>query len=249
MSREYGKIHSVETMGTRDGPGLRCVFFFAGCPFRCKFCHNPDTFTAKGSSRMSLKEAEERLKPLLPYLRGGEGGITASGGEPTMQPDFLRGLFRMAQDLGLTTALDTNGSCEPGKIKGILKYTDTVLLDIKASDPELFKEVTAFPIDRTLEFGRLVAATQKKQGTPALVVRRVVLPGLTDSDEEITLLLEYLTSLDVIPAVELIPYHKMGVHKWEELGLKYELTDMEPPSAEVMAGISERLKSVGIKVL
>lgn len=249
MGRVYGKIHSLETMGTRDGPGLRCVFFFAGCGFRCKFCHNPDTFTGKGSSRMSLQDAEEKLRPLLPYLRGGEGGITASGGEPTLQPDFLRGLFRMSQRLGLTTALDTNGSCAPSRIRGILKYTNTVLLDVKASSERLHKWLTGSTLKPTLEFGRIVSERQARNASPKLVIRRVVLPGLTDTDEEMSEFTSYLKSLPVAPVVELIPYHKMGIHKWEELGIPYELANMEPPGKECMAAVKEKILNASCKVL
>ncbi len=249
MSKVYGKIHSVETMGTRDGPGLRCVFFFAGCGFRCRFCHNPDTFTEKGSSRMSLENAIERLEPLLPYLRGGEGGITASGGEPTLQPDFLRGLFRLAHVLGLSTALDTNGTCEPSKRAGIIKYTDTVLLDIKASTSDLHKWLTGNGIERTLEFGRIIADMHAEKGRPRLVLRRVVLPGINNTAVEIAEFVKYIQSLAKMPPVELIPYHKMGVHKWEELGFHYTLADLEPPTSSCMKKFTGTLEEVGVRII
>ena len=249
MGKTTGWIHSIETLGTHDGPGVRCVFFLAGCTFRCKFCHNPDTFTRDNSERISLASVEERLMSLRPYLNAAGGGVTVSGGEPTLQPDFTRGIFRVAKKLKLSTALDTNGSCPRSKQHGILRYTDTVMLDIKASTDRIHRWLTDQPLGPTAEFGRTVSSLQKKKGRPELIVRRVLLPGINDTDEENQALLDYLKHLPVVPVVELIGYHKLGVHKWEELGLCYDLKEL-PAVSRIKLGIYQRfLKRNGIHVM
>jgi pyruvate formate lyase activating enzyme len=240
MKREVmGRIHSVETLGTHDGPGLRCIFFLAGCNFRCQFCHNPDTWTAGGSQRMTLGQARKRLEPLVPYLQNG-GGITASGGEPLLQPEFVLGLFAIAHSLRLTTVLDTNGSC--GKVwwEKILNATDIVLLDIKASTPALHKKLTAASLMPVLEFGRLAA---QKPGR--LTVRRVILPGINDTPEEQAALLAYLRTLDHPPKLEFLPYHRLGVHKWRELNLDYQLKSLRSPSPKKVKQIQGYFKAAG----
>ena len=249
MKNISGRVHSIETLGTRDGPGLRCVFFMAGCNFRCQFCHNPDTFTHGGSKKVSLEEAREMLLTLQPYLRKQGGGITASGGEPTLQPDFVAGLFQVAHELGLSTALDTNGSCLPSKRNRILEETDLVLLDIKASDPALHRSLTHAPIDPTLEFGRVVAGRLADKGKPGLVIRRVLLPGINDMPAELGLLAEYLKTLPVKPPIELIPYHTLGMHKWKELGLRYELKHLRPPTRSQILKASTFLTDRGFTII
>jgi len=155
--KKTGQIHSIETLGTRDGPGLRCVFFLAGCNFKCKFCQNRDTWSQKGSEKMSLHSIYDRLLRLLPYLQKDGGGITVSGGEPALQADFVIELFKMAHGMKLTTALDTNGTCKPKYIEKLLAETDTVLLDVKASTAKLHKELTGGNLEEVLDFGRASA--------------------------------------------------------------------------------------------
>lgn len=243
MRSIFGRVHSIETLGTRDGPGLRCVFFLAGCNFRCTFCQNPDTWTHHGSKRMSVAEAVAHLEPLLPYLRQHAGGVTVSGGEPTLQADFVRGLFTRARALGLTTALDTNGACAAGKRRALLAVTDTVLLDVKASREPLHRRLTGASLAPTLAFGRLAAL---KAGR--LVIRRVLLPGINDGADELDALAEYALSLPHRPPIELIAYHRLGVHKWKELGLRYSLSRLSPPSRTVWSRAARRLERVGLQV-
>ncbi len=243
MKSIAGRVHSIETLGTRDGPGLRCVFFLAGCNFRCRFCQNPDTWSARGSRRLTLTEARERLLPLLPYLRQHGGGITVSGGEPTLQPDFVRALFQLGHQLGLTTALDTNGACARGKRRALLDVTDTVLLDVKASSEPLHRRLTGRPLPPTLEFGREAARVPGR-----LVIRRVILPGLNDSEPEFARLAAYGSSLPHRPVLELIPYHRMGVHKWRELGLRYSLGRMRPPTPARIARAKKYFEKQGFMV-
>jgi pyruvate formate lyase activating enzyme len=242
VEKLIGRLHSIETLGTRDGPGLRCVFFLAGCNFRCQFCQNPDTWTCRGSQQITLEQARERLEPLLPYLKHG-GGVTVSGGEPAMQADFVIGLFKLCHELGLTTALDTNGSCAPAKRQALLDVTDTVLLDIKASTETLHRKITGRALAPTLAFGRLAA---EKKGR--LVIRRVLLPGINDAPREMDLLAEYLLSLPDRPMVDLIAYHRLGVHKWKELGWVYPLAKLKPPTPAQWQKAAARLKKYGLTV-
>ncbi|MCD4812161.1 pyruvate formate lyase-activating protein [bacterium] len=243
MKNIIGRIHSIETLGTHDGPGLRCVFFLAGCNFRCTFCHNPDTWTHKGSQKMTLSDARLRLEPLLPYLRQHGGGVTVSGGEPTMQSEFVQALFKMAHAFRLNTVLDTNGSCHLEKAVKLLKQTDLVLLDIKACDPKTHQLVTGKPLAPVLAFGRLAAKTPGR-----LTIRRVLLPGINDSPEEMNQLAEYAVGLKYQPPIELIAYHRLGVHKWEELGIRYSLKNLKPPSQAAWKQAAKKLEMKGLTV-
>ncbi len=243
MKTLIGRLHSIETLGTRDGPGLRCVFFMAGCNYRCTFCQNPDTWTCRGSQQITLDQARERIEHLLPYLKQHGGGVTVSGGEPTMQVEFVIELFKLCHELGLTTALDTNGSCPKEKRSALLWVTDTVLLDIKASDPKLHQSITGHTLAPVLEFGRLAA---EKPGR--LVVRRVLLPGLNDSATELDTLGAYAVSLADRPMVELIAYHRLGVHKWKELGWTYPLAKLKPPTHAQWTKAAQRLEKFGLTV-
>lgn len=249
MAAVIGKIHSIETLGTRDGPGLRCVFFMAGCCMRCRFCHNPDTFTDQNSRLITIEEAEETITSLLPYLRQRGGGITASGGEPTLQADFVRHLFKLGHSLNITTVLDTNGMCPPSKIMNLLKVTDMVLLDIKACDPNTHKYLTGQSNKNVLEFARLVSTEYVKKKTPKLVIRRVIVPGVNDSRNEMLMFSSFLTSLAAKPEVELIGYHTMGKHKWEALGLEYTLSDIRAATDTDINRIRFFLMGQGVKVL
>jgi pyruvate formate lyase activating enzyme len=238
-----GCVHSVETLGARDGPGLRCVFFLSGCNFRCSFCQNPDTWGRRGGRKMTLDEARERIVNLLPYLRH-RGGLTVSGGEPCLQPEFVEGLFRIARELGLNTALDTNGSCPPSMQERLLAVTDLVMLDIKACDDKLHREITGRPVAPTLAFGRRAALVPGR-----LLIRRVILPGINDSRDEMDLLAAYALGLDKRPKIELIPYHTLGAHKWKEMGLEYPLASLKPPTAAHVRRIADRLKDKGLQIV
>jgi len=246
--KKSGQVHSIETLGTRDGPGLRCVFFLSGCNFKCKFCQNRDTWSKKGSEKISLHAIYDRLLRLLPYLQKDGGGITVSGGEPCLQAEFVIELFKLAQGMKLTTALDTNGSCEKKYLQKLLAVTDTVLLDIKASTPKLHKSLTGENLVGVLDFGREAAKSWAEKGTPRLVLRRVLLPGINDSKEELETLASYALSLKKLPAVELIPYHRLGVHKWRELGKKYPLPKMSPPTEKEWQKAAETLNKKSIRV-
>ena len=238
-----GPIHSVETLGTRDGPGLRCVFFLSGCNFRCKFCQNPDTWTKKWSGEVTLEEAKEHLLRLFPYLSKKGGGVTVSGGEPSLQADFVTRLFKLAHSLKLSTVLDTNGSCPPAKTAKLLSETDIVLLDIKASTDKLHRKITGKPLKPVLKF--LLEAG--KSGA-RLVLRRVLLPGINDSALELNLLASFAAMLPQKPEIELIPYHRLGEHKWKELGKVYPFRKLRTPSEKEWQRAAKLLRNNGLKV-
>jgi len=192
---------------------------------------------------MTLAEARERLATLLPYLHRQGGGVTASGGEPTLQPDFVRALFKAAQGMGLTTALDTNGSCVPSKRRALLAVTDTVLLDIKASEERLHRRLTGRSLAPTLEFGRLAAQVPGR-----LVIRRVLLQGINDSAVELDRLAAYARDLPNRPVIELIPYHRLGEYKWKELGIRYPLAGAKAPEPAVWRRAAARFEKAGLTV-
>ncbi len=238
-----GIVHSVETLGTRDGPGLRCVFFLSGCNFRCKFCQNPDTWTKKWSRKVSLEEAKEHLLRLYPYISKKGGGVTVSGGEPSLQADFVTGLFKLAHSLKLSTVLDTNGSCPPGKTAELLRETDIVLLDIKASTDKLHRKITGKPLKPVLKF---LLEAGKSGARP--VIRRVLLPGVNDSRLELERLASFAAMLPKKPEIELIPYHRLGEHKWKELGKKYPYKGLRTPTAKEWERAAKLLKENGLKI-
>jgi pyruvate formate-lyase 1-activating enzyme len=222
-----GRIHSLESFGTVDGPGIRFVVFMQGCPLRCLYCHNPDTWDTKNPSKYSIT-ASELLEEVLKYKNFiAKGGVTVTGGEPLLQPEFLTAFFGLCRAEGIHTALDTSGYTLNDKVKELLKYVDLVLLDIKTLEPDLHKALTGIKREGTLKF--LDYLEENKIDT---WIRHVVVPGLTDNDERLEKLAEFLTHFSVVKRIELLPYHVMGVNKYEQLGLEYKLKDVNPLSAE-----------------
>ncbi len=191
---------------------------------------------------MTIEEVRERLTTLLPYLRP-HGGVTVSGGEPCLQAAFVEALFKVAHELGLSTVLDTNGSCALGKQRSLLAVSDMVLLDIKASEEKLHRRITGKPLAPVLNFGKRAAQVPGR-----LVIRRVLLPGINDSPEELERLAAYALELDNIPAIELIPYHCLGMHKWKELGFRYPLRKCKPPTGSQWHAAAKRLEQRGLLV-
>lgn len=227
-----GKIHSVESFGSADGPGVRYIIFLKGCGMRCKYCHNPDTWGVEGATEES---AEEVLKKAMRYKNywKNNGGITVSGGEALLQIDFLIELFRLAKENNVHTTLDTSGNPftreEPffGKFNELMKYTDLYMLDIKHIDNEEHKKLTGCPNENILDMAKYLSDNGK-----SMWIRHVLVPGYTDSKEQLLRLKEFIDSLKMVERVEILPYHTLGVFKWEELGIKYELLGVNPPSKE-----------------
>ncbi|WP_119167059.1 pyruvate formate-lyase-activating protein [Algihabitans albus] len=221
-----GRIHSLETAGTVDGPGVRFVVFTTGCPLRCKYCHNPDAQHLKAGEATTVGAVMAELAPFASFYRA-HGGLTVTGGEPLVQPDFTRALFQAAKLWGLTTALDTSGFLGARADDALLEVTDLVLLDIKSWDPETYRDVTGVALQPTLDFARRLA----KRGTP-LWLRFVLVPGLTDSDENVRGLATFARSLPNVDRIEVLPFHKMGEAKWRALGRSYQLFETPEPTAD-----------------
>ena len=224
-----GRIHSVETFGTVDGPGIRFVVFFQGCPMRCKYCHNPDSWDASGGTETT---AEALVAEALQYKQyfGTRGGVTATGGEPLLQLDFLLELFGLLKKKGIHTCLDTSGICfreEDERYRKLLEVTDLVLLDIKHIDAEAHKALTGQKIDAPLKFAEFLSDNRKP-----VWIRHVLVPGITDDDGALRALKAFLGTLTNVEKVEVLPYHTMGVDKYEKLGIPYPLAGVQAPSRE-----------------
>ena len=217
-----GRIHSVESFGTVDGPGVRMVVFLQGCPMRCAYCHNPDTWDLNAKTKYEYTP-EELFDEAIKYKNFiKSGGVTLTGGEPLMQPDFVREYFRLCQQAGIHTTLDTAGSIITEKTLSVLDYANLVLLDIKALDAELSKQVCGNDGRATLRF----LDELQRRNIPTWI-RHVVVPTLTDDDEKIKSLIEFLKPYSVVEKIEWLPYHTLGVFKYKELGIPYPLEGVE----------------------
>lgn len=219
----HGRIHSIESMGTVDGPGIRFVVFTQGCPMRCAYCHNPDTWTVSAGTEVSVEKLVSEFESNRAFYK--TGGITVSGGEPLLQPDFLADLFRAMHQRPagrVHTCLDSCGYAydprHPERFDRVLAETDMVLLDIKHADPVAHKELTGCAPDRILAFGDELARRNIK-----VVVRHVIVPGITDSVEECERLGRLIAPWHNVVGLELLPYHTLGVVKYEQLGIPYPL--------------------------
>ena len=224
-----GRIHSFESFGTVDGPGIRFVVFMQGCPMRCLYCHNPDTWGGGGKSFTAQEVADTALK-YKSYFTGG-GGVTVSGGEPLLQSEFVTELFKIVKSRGVHTALDTSGILfnpeEPHKFDGLLSVTDLVMLDIKHIDDTEHKKLTAHSNNNVLAFAKYLSDI----GKPTWI-RHVLVPGITDNDGYLKALSEFISTLKTVEKVEVLPYHNMGEVKYKNLGLDYPLKGTEPPTKE-----------------
>lgn len=219
-----GNIHSLESCGTVDGPGIRFVVFTQGCPLRCRYCHNPDSWTTDTNQKFSVGQILEKYEGVKEFCKG---GITVTGGEPLMQMDFVTALFKTAKERGIHTALDTSGVLfnrdNTAKIDELLKYTDLVLLDIKHIDNEEHKKLTGLPNVNILDFARYLSEIDKP-----VWIRHVVVPGITFNEHYLRELGKFLKQLKNIKALDVLPYHDMAVSKYENLGIEYSLKGVAP---------------------
>ena len=219
--KNYAKIHSIDTFGTVDGPGVRFVIFMQGCHLQCKYCHNRDTWDINSGKYIGLDELLINIEKYKSYIMP-NGGVTVTGGEPLLQPHFLVSLFKELKNRNIHTAIDTSGMVEiTDTIKEVLSLTDLVLLDIKHIDPGKCKELVGFSNEKELNFARYLS----EQNIP-IWIRQVLIPGYTDNENDLLKLKEFIDSLKTVEKVELLPYHNLGEYKWKELGEKYLLKDI-----------------------
>ncbi|WP_010476036.1 pyruvate formate-lyase-activating protein [Acaryochloris sp. CCMEE 5410] len=238
-----GRIHSVETCGSVDGPGLRFVVFMQGCPLRCLYCHNPDCRDVTGGQVTTVEALIAEIQRYRSYMQASGGGITVSGGEPLLQPEFVAELMRQCQALGIHTALDTSGFSDLTSAQRVLQYTDLVLLDIKSYDPKRFIQVTQVSREPTLCLARYL----HQIGKPTWI-RFVLVPGLTDDVENVAALAQFVAHLTNIERVEVLPFHQMGAYKWEELGYDYLLKETQSPSPELVERVRLQFREYGVSV-
>lgn len=222
------RVHSYESFGAVDGPGIRLVVFLQGCPLRCLFCHNPDTWNPALGTEVSLSELLHRARRMRPYL-GEEGGVTFSGGEPLLQAEALLPVVAALHAEGFHVALDTSGALDTPAARALLDAVDLVLLDVKAPDPERFREVTGLPQEPTQRIFAHLRETQKP-----VWIRQVVAHGLNDTPAEKAATREMIAGLNV-QRIDRLPYHELGVMKYEALGIPYRGTELSPPSPEELA--------------
>jgi len=238
-----GRIHSLESFGTVDGPGIRFVVFMQGCPLRCQFCHNPDTWEVnKGTEYLPEQLAEEIMK-YQSYMKFSGGGVTFTGGEPLLQAEFILEASKILKPQGITIAIDTSGYVWDNTVQELLEYTDLVLLDIKNYAPHQYEIVTGVSLAPTLyllDYLREMSITTW--------IRYVLVPGLTDHLESIRQLSNYLDGYPNVSRIELLAFHKMGEYKWKELGLEYKLSNTLEPNGELLKEVKEIFEQNGKKV-
>lgn len=231
-----GRIHSFESMGLVDGPGIRTVVFFQGCPLRCAYCHNPDTWEMNNGTEVTAKELLDKIIRFKTYFQKSNGGVTLSGGEPLRQPEFLLEILKLCKENGVNTAIDTSGYGN-GNYSEILKYTDLVILDIKHPDNSAHEKLTGRDRKGSDEFIEAINNANKK-----VWIRHVVVPGITDSVANIIALSKVIKRINNVENIELLPYHTLGVNKYETLGIPYKLQGVEPMDKEELNNLEKLLK-------
>jgi pyruvate formate lyase activating enzyme len=238
---DMGFLHSFTTGSTVDGPGVRVVAWTTGCTWRCRYCHNPDTWTLSNGIPVAVTKAAEELRKYRHGLKVMSGGFTLSGGEPLLQDRFAVKLFRAAKQMGIHTALDSNGYYGDRLADDELEAIDVVLLDIKTWDAERHRQLTGMDNAPTLEFARRLAARRR-----TIWLRYVLVPGLTDDPADIAKTAEFAAGLGNVERTDVLPFHQMGRFKWQKLGLDYTLEKAEPPSTERVERAIEIFRSAGL---
>lgn len=238
------QVHSVESFGSVDGPGIRFVIFLKGCVMRCRYCHNPDTWEKQGGKPRTV---DDLLAQALRYRSywGTKGGITVSGGESLLQVKPLTRLFRKARSMGIHTCLDTSAqpfrrdTCSFGRFEELMRHTDLILLDIKHIDSDAHKALTGWPNDNILDCARYLSDIHKP-----MWIRQVLIPGITDDDRQLHRLRAFIDTLTSVERVEVLPYHTLGTYKWEKLGIPYSLKDVKPPTEDRIVNARKILGAV-----
>jgi pyruvate formate lyase activating enzyme len=239
---DMGFLHSFTTGATVDGPGVRVVAWTAGCMWRCRYCHNPDTWTMSNGIPVTVTRAAEELRKYRHGLKVMSGGFTLSGGEPLMQHRFAVKLFTAAKAMGVHTALDSNGFYGDRLTDAELETIDLVLLDIKTWDPERHRALTGMDVAPTLDFARRLAARRRPTW-----LRYVLVPGVTDDMADISSLAAFAAGLGNVERVDVLPFHQMGQYKWKKLGIPYSLEGVEPPNQELVEAACGVFRGAGLK--
>lgn len=225
--KQYAKVHSFESFGTVDGPGIRYVIFLQGCHLRCKYCHNRDTWNMNCGKYLSLDDIFSNIQKYKNYIMP-NGGVTVTGGEPLLQVHFLIKLFKKLKTQNIHTCIDTSGMVDlTDDIKELLSYTDLVMLDIKHINPEKCKQLVGFSNEKEIAFAKYLSNHNIDTW-----IRQVLIPGYTDNEEDLKQLKRFIENLNTVKKIELLPYHNMGAYKWKDLGLTYELANVKAPSYE-----------------
>ena len=223
----YAKVHSIESFGTVDGPGIRFVLFLQGCHLQCKYCHNRDTWDINGGIYKSLDEIFDKIMRYKNYIYP-NGGVTVTGGEPLLQVKFLIELFTKLKENNIHTCVDTSGMVAiTPDIKKLLTLTDLVLLDIKHIDDEKCKKLVGKSNKLELEFAKYLS-----ENNISMWIRQVLVPGYTDNEQDLIKLKNFLQTLNSVKKIEFLPYHDMGKYKWKQLGFKYELENVRPATID-----------------
>jgi pyruvate formate lyase activating enzyme len=238
-----GYVHSYEVGSTVDGPGIRFVAFLTGCPLRCQYCHNPDTWHKLNGQPVSVSRAMKQIGKYAQVLKISKGGVTISGGEPVLQRKFLTRIFRGCKELGLHTCLDTCGRLGHLLTDQDLMDIDLNLLDIKSGDPAVYEKVTSQPLQPTIDYARRLSALERP-----MWVRFVLVPGLTDDHDNVEKVADICAGLKSLERVEILRFHQMGRDKWSKLGLTYALEGVEPPTAELAERVRGQFRSRGLTV-
>ncbi|MEV4714067.1 pyruvate formate-lyase-activating protein [Micromonospora sp. NPDC049374] len=237
-----GSVHSFDTSTGVDGPGTRFVAFLAGCPLRCRFCHSPDTWFQRSGRAMTVDELVTEIRRYERFIKVAGGGVTLSGGEPLQQARFTAAVLRRCKDMGLHTALDTSGFLGDRATPELLDATDLVLLDIKSWDPATYRRVTRTgAVAPTLRFARRLA----ERGTP-IWIRFVLVPGLTDDPANVAGVADFVATLPTVQRVEVLPFHRLGEHKYRALGLPFPCGDTEPPTPELLDRVRAQFAERGL---
>lgn len=235
-----GYVHSYETGSRLDGPGVRITLFVSGCPLRCQYCHNPDTWQLKDGTRVTAEHVVTRLGHFAPALRVMKGGLTISGGEVLVQIAFTERILRGAKALGLHTAIETSGYLGARATDEYLRQLDLVILDIKSGDPETYRRVTKRELKPTLEFAQRLAAMNKP-----VWVRFTLVPGLTDDPANVDAVAKLVAPMKNVEWVEVLPFHQLGAFKWKALGLEYTLADTPPAPPDLVARVIGQFRAAG----
>ena len=229
-----GRISGFQSLGAVDGPGLRCVVFFQGCNLRCKYCHNPETWAADGGYEISAEALVEKIDRLVPYIKN--GGVTASGGEPLLQWRFVTEFFRRLKEKGIHTAVDTSGVCDARHVEEVLRYTDLVICDIKATDPEKFRALTGGELSCVYDF---LSATEKLG--ISLWIRQVIVPGLNDDNASVISLGQEARRYGNLEKIELLPFRKLCAEKYENEGIDFPMKDIPECDKEKLSDLQKLL--------